>query len=206
MSTSPKIKIAIASSGLGYIRRGIETWAEDLARALRHRGQDATLFQGGGEVGTTQDHTRVLSSPSRLDPNVKRWVHLLQGVGGWRYGFGSDYQAEQTLFVLQLWRHIHKDYDILHVQDPLIALAMDRLHRAHLCRPRVILGHGTEESVEMLQKFTYLQHLAPCYLDDWENHRPHRRHTNHQEEPRVEDPIGSLLLRCLLRKGSKVYL
>lgn len=40
-------RVAIASSGLGYIRRGIETWAEDSASELIRIGQPATLFQGG---------------------------------------------------------------------------------------------------------------------------------------------------------------
>src|SRR5713226_64644 len=52
---------------------------------------------------------------------------------------------------------------------------MDRWHRAGLSRPRVILAHGTEEPVRTLQHYSYLQHLAPCYLADWEPHRPVRQ-------------------------------
>lgn len=59
----------------------------------------------------------------------------------------------------------------MHVQDPQIALIMEILHRRGLSRPNVILAHGTEEPPEFLSKFSNLQHLAPCYLEDWERHK-----------------------------------
>ena len=40
------MRIAIASSGLGHVARGIETWALDTAAALAARGVDVTLFGG----------------------------------------------------------------------------------------------------------------------------------------------------------------
>jgi glycosyltransferase involved in cell wall biosynthesis len=58
------------------------------------------------------------------------------------------------------------------VQEPLVALILDRLNRLGLSRPRVILGHGTEEDTTMLRKYSYLQHLAPAYLEQYEIHRP----------------------------------
>jgi glycosyltransferase involved in cell wall biosynthesis len=39
----------------------------------------------------------------------------------------------------------------------------------------VILAHGTEEPPCTLTKYSYLQHLAPCYLEDWGHHRPARQ-------------------------------
>jgi glycosyltransferase involved in cell wall biosynthesis len=49
---------------------------------------------------------------------------------------------------------------------------MDRLNRLGVSRPRVILGHGTEESTEVLKKLSYIQHLTPGYRDDYESQRP----------------------------------
>ena len=164
------VKIAIACSGLGHIHRGIETWAADLAGALREAGEDVTLFQGSGEPA--EDWQKVLPCQKRFDPKTQAWVRRLKPLGGWRYGFGSGYEMEQTTFALKLWPKIRADYDILHVQDPTIAQIMEQLNRKHLSRPRVILAHGTEEPTETLQKFSHLQHLAPCYLTDWEAHRP----------------------------------
>jgi len=93
-------------------------------------------------------------------------------MGGWRFGLGSGYDVEQTSFAFHLWPRIRSSFDILHVQDPHLALIFEYLHRAHLSRPRVVLAHGTEEGTAFLRKFAYLQHLAPNYLQSWESERP----------------------------------
>jgi glycosyltransferase involved in cell wall biosynthesis len=167
------LKIAIASSGLGHIARGIETWADDLACALHSAGEDVTLFQGAGEP--VASYAVTVPAWKRFDSKTQRAVKFFRRLGGWRYGCGSGYELEQTTFSLHLWRRIRHAYDILHVQDPLVALILDRLQRAGLSRPRVILAHGTEESPEKLKKYSYLQHLAPNYDTDWQQHRPARQ-------------------------------
>jgi hypothetical protein len=44
------VRVAIASSGLRCISRGVEAWAFDLAAASRRAGIDVTLFQAGSEL------------------------------------------------------------------------------------------------------------------------------------------------------------
>ena len=166
------LKIAIASSGLGYVRRGIETWAEDLFLALQQSQKEVALFQGGGQSSEGEPRRHVLQSPPRTDPRLMRQVNALKRFGGWRYGFGSGYEAEQTRFALRLWRWVRRDYDIVNVQDPQVAFVMERLRRAGLSRPQVILAHGTEEDPARLRRYSCLQHLAPCYLEPWQQHAP----------------------------------
>lgn len=163
-------RIAIASSGLGHVRRGVESWAEDLASALHRSGADVTLFQGGGSP--TEPWRRVLPCLRRFEPPNTHLRSLTRRLGGWRYGLGSPYDIEQTSFSLALWRATRSTYNILHVQDPTVATWMDRLNRLGLSQPRVILGHGTEESDAYLHKLSYLQHLTPGYRNDYESHRP----------------------------------
>jgi glycosyltransferase involved in cell wall biosynthesis len=55
---------------------------------------------------------------------------------------------------------------ILHVQDPQVALLVQRARALGLVKTRTILAHGTEESVEFQRRITYLQHLAPWHLED----------------------------------------
>lgn len=180
-SNNPEeLKIAIASSGLGHIRRGVETWADDLGRALRRRGLDATTYQGSRPVaadGTAADVAPHIVVPClrRFDSGTQRIARLLTPLRGWRWGMGNGYEVEQTTFALNLWRRIGRTHDILHVQDPQVALVFELLGRRGLSRPRVILGHGTEEDPAFLRRLSYLQHLAPNYLDEWESHRPKRQ-------------------------------
>ena len=164
------MKIAIASSGLGHVRRGIESWANDLGLALHRSGADVTLFQGA--PSGTEPWRRVMACCRRDERPVARIRAVTRHLSGWRYGCGSEYDVEQTTFAFSLWRQIRKDYDILHVQDPTLALHLDRLHRKGWSRPRVILAHGTEEEDSFLQKFSYLQHLAPCYQEAWQSRKP----------------------------------
>src|SRR6266852_3195846 len=91
-------RVAVASSGLGHIPRGIETWAADTARALRRAGQDVTLFQGDG--APAEEWQQVVPCARRFEPAAQQWVRRLRRMGGWRYGFGSGYQVEQTTFTL----------------------------------------------------------------------------------------------------------
>jgi glycosyltransferase involved in cell wall biosynthesis len=157
------LRVAIASSGLGHVARGIETWAAGMGDALRREGVDVTVFQGAGEPRDRWN--RVVPAWKRTDPGLRACVRRLRRVGGWRFGFGSDYQAEQTSFALRLWREVRASYDLLHVQDPWVALILERLHQAGLSRPRVILAHGTEEEPEFLRHFSTLQHLAPAHSE-----------------------------------------
>ena len=164
------LRIAIASSGLGHIYRGVESWAADTAAALKRRGQDVALFQGAGQPAEDwQHHLPCYVRTSREAHAISTWARRF---GGWRLGLGSPVQVEQTTFAWRLWWRIRRGFDILHVQEPLVALWMDRLYRLGLSRPRVILGHGTEEEPQFLRRLTFLQHLAPHYHQEWEKVRP----------------------------------
>lgn len=163
-------KIAIASSGLGHIFRGVEVWADSLAQALHRRGYNVTLFQGAGS--SDQEWRKIVNCSRRHTPGVERWAQRFSRIGGWRYGVGSGYEIEQTDFTLKMLPHIYATYDIVHTQDFWIALILNKLKRARLIRPNVILAHGTEEPYKELARVRYLQHLTPCQMDDYLPSRP----------------------------------
>ncbi len=158
------LRIAIACSGLGHIRRGNEAWAQDLAEALRRRGAPVTLF-GAGVVANAL--VTVVPCLRRTGIAARALARFFAPLGGWRYGFGSSYEVEQTTFAINLWRKVRRDYDIVHVQDAVIATIMDRLNRAGLCRARIILANGTDESAARLRVLSYVQLLSPATAQDW---------------------------------------
>jgi 1,2-diacylglycerol 3-alpha-glucosyltransferase len=162
-------KIAIACSGLGHIRRGNEAWAQDLARALGRRGVRVTLF-GAGAVADTE--VTIVPSLRRTGGGARMLARVFARLGGWRYGAGSPYEIEQTIFAIGLWRRIRRDYDILHVQDAILATVMDRLNRAGLCRARVILANGTDEPAMRLRRLSFLQFLSPAAAQSWTTQQP----------------------------------
>lgn len=156
------MKIAIVSSGLGHVARGIETWADDLSTDLFHRGLNVTLFKGGGEA--RRSYEWVIHC-ARRDHRVARWLLRLAPRCGWRFGLGSAYQIEQTTFALLLISKLRAGrHDVVHTQDPWVAYLLERARRRGSHRAAVILAHGTEEPFEFLQQFDYVQELAPYYL------------------------------------------
>lgn len=202
------MKIAIASSGLGHVARGIETWALDTAVALAEvkretldvRCQKAstslevTLFSAVplphlhvrrslGEGGTSHASRltiRVLPCLKRGDPLVKFLTRTLPGFT-WRWGWKSAYSLEQQSFWRHLWPILRDDdYDILHVQDPLLADLCRRYRMAGKLKTKEILAHGTEEPLEFLEKFDYVQHLAPWHLEQTEKKLGRRKEIEHQ--------------------------
>ncbi len=152
------LRIAVASCGLGHVARGIEAWAADLAAALYARGENVVLYKGGG----TAEHSyeQLLRCWQRdHSPVNSRWFprRLL-----WRAGYGSPYMAEQTTFAKSLIAALRRNpVDILHVQDPHVAL---RVQEAGLTT-KVILAHGTEEPDSFLNRIHFVQHLALWHLE-----------------------------------------
>jgi Glycosyltransferase Family 4 len=155
-------RIAIACSGLGHVQRGIESWAADLALALQRAGADVTLF-----AGARRDGADPLPTLRRTGTAAIALANGLRHLGGWRYGMGSPYDVEQTSFALSLWGHIRRGFDILHVQDPMIATWLERAHRAGVSRPRVIYANGTGEDASVMRRFAYLQLLTQAAADAW---------------------------------------
>jgi len=189
-------KIAIASSGLGHIARGVESWASDTAHMLHRSGADVSLFQGGGTQAEPWQH--VLPCWHRFEPRTVRLFAITKKLGGWRYGCGSQYDIEQTTFALSLWQSISRDYDILHVQDERVARILQGLNEWGWSRPRVILGNGTEGEDSTLVKCRYLQHLSPHYLKQWAPRKPSR-----QLAFAIPNPVDTKLFRPGDRRAAR---
>jgi glycosyltransferase involved in cell wall biosynthesis len=156
------LKIAIASTGLGHVRRGVETWARDTAAALHARGADITLFSAASEPEAPYEVP--VSCLRRGAPASSRVTDALPGFT-WRLGVKNPYALEQTTFWFHLWPLLRRgDFDVLHVQDPQLAWWCRGFRRRGMLRTREILGHGTEEPLAFLKHFPFVQHLAPWHL------------------------------------------
>jgi acetyltransferase-like isoleucine patch superfamily enzyme/glycosyltransferase involved in cell wall biosynthesis len=138
----------------------VEAWASDLAAALARRGVDVTLCKGGGVAGAPYE--TVIPCWQRGTGRAKRAAHQLPRPLAWRLGIASAYGVEQTTFAWGLIAFLRTaKIDILHVQDPQLALIVQWAHRLRLVRTRTILAHGTEETPEFQRRLAYVQHLAP---------------------------------------------
>jgi glycosyltransferase involved in cell wall biosynthesis len=157
------MKIAVASTFLGKVMRGCESWAQDLAAELHRRGIDVTLFQGGGPSDVS--YARHIPCPDHTDPFWKQVTRFTRH-GLWRYGLGSPLHLQQVVFGRRVARELHRDrFDIVHTGDAGPALVLERARRAGHHSAKVIFANETEESFEFLNQFEHVQELAPYYLE-----------------------------------------
>ncbi len=157
------MKVAVASSGLGHIKRGIETWAFETAHALQKHGVNVTLF-AAAPLADSRVPTITLPARKRNAPTT-RFIAKIMPRWTWRWHLKSIYAIEQVSFWNHLKKHLRKQtFDILHVQDPLLAEMAQRYFMKKKLPCNCILAHGTEEPASCLRRFTYLQHLAPWHL------------------------------------------
>lgn len=158
------MKIAIASSGLGHITRGIETWALDTANALHRQGIDTTLFAASAIPKSIAPQTAI-PCWRRNAPFIQTLTRIAPACL-WRWHLKSNYNLEQWSFWRHLKHHLRRDrFDLLHVQDPMLAYWAMRAHQRGRLQTQTLLAHGTEESPEFCFRFPNLQHLAPWHLE-----------------------------------------
>ncbi len=166
-----QMRVAVACSGLGHVARGIESWAVENARHLAARGVEVTLFAAGDIPPISNYHfsVRVLRCWRRGKPRTIRLACRMPDFT-WRLGLKSPYEIEQTTFWFSLWPELRRGpFDVLHVQDPLLAWWCRRFRRLRLVGCREVLGHGTNETPEFLRQFSWVHFLAPSHLQDAEN-------------------------------------
>lgn len=157
------MKIAVASSGLGQVARGIETWALDTAFHLHKKGEDVCLF-GAGVVDRDVPY-RIVDCMPRDGCTARVLSKLMPGFM-WRKGLKSPYGWEQFSFWKKLAPILQRErFDILHVQDPMLAYWCRRARKEGRIKTKEILAHGTEEPASFLAQFEFLQHLAPWHLE-----------------------------------------
>jgi len=169
MTKQKKYKIALLSSGLGHIKRGIETWTDDLGRELHKRDLDVTVYKGGGSANTAYE--KVVLCIQRMS-GFSRSIIKNRPQFLWRLGFGSGYTLEEMTYGWMILPElIIKQYDIIHTQDPEIADFLRVAKNLCLIRSKIILAHGTEESFKFLDNFEYVQHLAPFHKEEMLEHK-----------------------------------
>ncbi len=157
------MRVAIACSGLGHIARGVESWAADTADALVGLGIDVTLFSAADKPA--KPYEICLECRRRGEKETRRLAGSLPDFC-WRWGLTSPYGIEQASFTWQLQKHLRKkSFDIVHVQDAMVADWCRRLRQMGRLTTREILSNGTEEDAAFLARFPYVLHLVQWHYE-----------------------------------------
>jgi 1,2-diacylglycerol 3-alpha-glucosyltransferase len=71
------LRICIASTGLGHVTRGAESWASDLGKTLAQRGERVILCKGAGAVDSIPIDAHVVLVSSAIKKAHKRVDYLI---------------------------------------------------------------------------------------------------------------------------------
>lgn len=153
------MKIAIASSGLSHITRGMEGWSQDIARGLHEKGVDVTLFKGSGNIENSYEKILPTLRRNRYPAQI---LGRITALGGWRIGLGSAPAVESFIFGTQLLLHLQKGYELLHVKQASLAAFLLKAKKRGLIRIPIVLSNGQIANESFLSQFDYVQHLTPC--------------------------------------------
>ena len=145
------MKVAIACSGLGRVKRGFETFAMDLYRSLERRGIDVTLFKGGGPASGNEIPVWNISRTSRI------W-----GV----VPFVDPYIGEQMSFALPLSRMLKREhFDIVQLSDGQLGSILVRLQPSESRGFRILYSNGGPLDPSDYERFDFIQQVNPVELN-----------------------------------------
>lgn len=146
-------RIAVACSGLGHVRRGFETYAEELFRILLGCDElEVTLFRGGGTQAPREIRLWNVPRNSRVWYPLRRWV--------------SPYVGEQITFALALARRLKRQrFDIVHLSDGQLASSLLRLFPGGTREFRIVFTNGGALAPPHYRRFDFIQHVNPVEMD-----------------------------------------
>jgi hypothetical protein len=126
------LRVEIACPGLGRVRRGYETFAQELYDAVRTvDGVDVRLAKGGPSSGAGEFRVPSLSRDSALAGLVERATGR------------SRYFAEQLTFAASyLARSPADDPDVVFVSDWGVAMVLSHVRRSLRRRFRIVFSNG----------------------------------------------------------------
>lgn len=126
------LRVAIACTGVGQVKRGFERYFADLHRLLADR-MDITLYKGGGRSTGKQRRIRCLSRVG--------WLHRVLPLH--RLMRRTPYHTECLTFVLGLYPRVRLGgYDVVHCIDPPVARLMFWARRIFGGRFRLLYTEG----------------------------------------------------------------
>ncbi len=146
------MRIALLSSGLGIVRRGIEVWMEDLAHWMP-KDVEVELWCGGPAP----------RSPGRISRTVRAWSRDSRWLS--RLTWHRRYHLEQlSALPGTLFHARRRGIDLIYCGDPALAWQLKKRQSWH--GARVVFMNGMRLSPRWACHFDGVHLLAPPYLQE----------------------------------------
>lgn len=150
--TARPVKVALMSVGLGRVQRGFERWAMDLARVFEgHRDVELTTY-GSARSGVPGE---------AVPPLLKPMTGLLRRLPIGPAAGNEEYKRDCIAFALcQLPNLIREGYDVIHVVDPPLAVALGSLRRLSRFPGKLLYTDGSGTPPEYYPRVDHLHHVG----------------------------------------------
>lgn len=153
----PRVKVALASVGLGRVQRGFERWANDLFEVLGASDCiDPTLFRSRGAVPPRQ----------MIPPLLWPATRVVRSLPIGRIAGAEEYKRDCIAFAAcMIPSLLRRRFDVVHVVDPPLAVALSRLRRVVPFQGRLLFTDGSAIPPEFYPAADHLHHVA---FSTWE--------------------------------------
>lgn len=210
-----RLRVAIACTGVGQVKRGFERYFADLHRVLGGR-IDITLFKGGGPDGPKETRIACLSRVGRLQRVLP--LHRLMG--------RTPYHTECLTFVLGLYPRVRLGgFDVVHCIDPPVARLMYWMRRALGGRFRLLYTEGCAMPPSDYPPADHVHHVAmqpwldavahgyaredmtllPCGIESGRYDVPRRRDELRREHGVPQDAFVVLSVAAINRNHKRTH-
>lgn len=144
--------MALVSSGLGHVARGVEVWMTELARHLP-TSVERELWSGGKALKIPGSVCRTVKTMSR---DAK-----LQSAFSWHRRYINEQLSALPRTLLLLRRH---KPDLIYCGDPVLAWHLKGTQAMH--KTRVVFMNGMRLAPNWAKAFDGVQLIAPTYLEE----------------------------------------
>ncbi len=156
----PDLRVAIACTGVGQVKRGFERYFADLHRVLGDR-IDITLFKGGGRSQGRERRIHCISRVGWLHRVLP--LHLLMG--------RTPYHTECLTFVAGFYPRVRLGgFDVVHCIDPPVARLMFWMRRIFGGNFRLLYTEGCAMPPGDYPPADHVHHVAMQAYTDAEAH------------------------------------
>lgn len=152
------IKIFILCSGLGYIQRGYESFAQGFFEAFSQSDDlDVTLFKGKGKSSSKEIALWNISHTSKISYELSKLFK--------KPGRRDPYFIHQLSFFLSLLPHIYlKNPDIIYFTEPSLGTLLWHWRSLIDQKYKLLFRNGGPCKPTIFYRWDHIQQMAPTHL------------------------------------------
>ncbi|MFH7027666.1 MAG: glycosyltransferase family 4 protein [Heteroscytonema crispum UTEX LB 1556] len=154
------IKVFVVSSTLGYIKRGLESFSQEVFDVLlQDNSLDITLFKGSGKPSNKE----IVLGAIPYNANITKKISKFFPKENWR----DPYFLHQLSFFVNLLPHIHlKKPDIIFFSEATVGTLLLHWRRLTKQKYKLLFHNGSPCTPTLFHRWDRIHQVAPTHFND----------------------------------------